>query len=185
MLGELVMRQGLRVIGYCAVVISCVLACSGDAKAADQPPPARRGPSTTTTVGASAFSVGYVPMFVMATGSLGHAITNIKPLCGGSGLVSGGRCPENDAIALYVPIVGPLFYAQPNTGDDLYRRDRGPSSTEQALLYSSAALQLGGLVTLIVGVASDRRPPSRASSSTVVAPMTANGTNGVIVGSTF
>lgn len=185
LLDELDMRPCVRALGSCAVLSCVLLGSAQEASAQSAQESAPRRTSTTTLVGASALTVGYLPAFVMATGSLGHAIANFKPLCGGGGMISWGRCPEHDAISLYVPVIGPLYYSQSNTGDDLYRRERGPSTTEQALLYSSAALQFGGLVTLLVGVASNGHRTERAASSTVVAPMTSNGSSGVMVGSTF
>lgn len=123
---------------------------TSDAKA-EEPGRPTKSTSPLIVTGAVSLAVGYVPGAVMGLGSLGHFLTEPRILCGGGGAVSFGRCPENSAMLMLVPIAGPLLYAAPSRRDDVFRPNGGPSSAEQVFLYTSAALQAAGVVMLAVG----------------------------------
>lgn len=163
--------------------MSSLLLLAAPAQADESVPPKRdetapnKGTSTVEITGAAMFGAAYAPAFVMGTASVVDALGNFR-IC----VLAPCREPQDDGAALLIPIVGPLMYAEPSARDDLLRTDR-PSNAERAALYSSAAVQTAGLVTLLVGVM--QSTPARRAPRSVVTPLVSPSASGIAMSGTF
>jgi hypothetical protein len=94
-------------------------------------------------------------------------------------------------VQLLVPFAGPFLFAADHPRDTVLNESGSPlSSTTKALLYTSAGLQIAGMVSIFTALAVGRHEPAPAAParatlpapSLSIAPMSAPGAVGLSVG---
>ncbi len=149
-------------------------------------------------VGAGLALVGYGPNFVAglpsAAGGVARGIVLVLTLtmqCFGEqrSEVNNYICftGQHGAVQLLIPFVGPITFASSHPRDTVLNPDGNPlSGTTRALLYTSAALQIAGVSSVLLSLALGRSEPvqekAAAGPSIYVAPLGSAGVAGVTVG---
>lgn len=150
-------------------------------------------------VGGGLALVGYGPNFVAglpsAAGGVARGIVLVLTL-GGVGCfterpsdVTAYICYDgrHGAVQLLIPFVGPITFANSHPRDTVLNPDGNPlSGTTRALLYTSAALQIAGVSSVLLSLALGRSEPvqerAAAGPSIYVAPLESSGVAGATVG---
>jgi hypothetical protein len=149
-------------------------------------------------VGAGLALVGYGPNFVAglpsAAGGVARGIVLVLTLtmqCFGEQRsdVNNYICfkGQHGAVQLLIPFVGPITFASSHPRDTVLNPDGAPlSGTTRALLYTSAALQIAGVSSVLLSLALGRSEPvqekAAAGPSIYVAPLESSGVAGATVG---
>jgi hypothetical protein len=156
--------------------------------------PLRIGKGTVITTGLVIFGASYVPNVALGAPSIVGAFGRIAMI-----LTLDVGCVDRDnffcqkrygAGELLLPVVGPLLFAVNHPPDPLLNPNGRPlDGFAEGMLYASAAVQLVGLGTLVVGLAMNdahvdppSRPRSGRASSFFVTPAAAPNTIGISAG---
>lgn len=150
-------------------------------------------------VGASLTAIGYGPNFALALPSTGGVFVRAFALLftlglgcifdelygrSGSGYVCYG---QHGAMQLLVPFAGPIMFANTHPRDSVLNTAGGPlSSATKGLLYTSSALQIAGVSSMLLSLAFGRsvplQRPTAAGPSVYLAPLESPDVAGATVG---
>ncbi|MBK6465251.1 MAG: hypothetical protein IPF92_30240 [Myxococcales bacterium] len=122
---------------------------------------------------------GIVLVFTLSTACFGERPSDVKNYICFTG--------QHGAAQLLIPFVGPITFASSHPRDTVLNPDGNPlSGTTRALLYTSAALQIAGVSSVLLSLALGRSEPvqekAAAGPSIYVAPLESSGVAGATVG---
>jgi hypothetical protein len=165
-----------------------------------QPRTAWRANRPLLVTGAIMFGVGYGPNLAVAVPSTVGLAGRIAVFvltaglavlaCGFGGGGDSYLCEgQHGAMQLLVPVVGPFFFASDHPRDSVVNENGRPlTGVTKGLLYTSAGLQIAGLVSILTAVVIGKHEPvpgrktGSASPSFFVLPQANVDTLGLTVG---